>query len=323
MKILVTGSAGFIASKTVEFLLRDKHRVAGVDDLNDSCDVRLKKHRLKNLQSSRFRFYPADIRDIRALKKIFLKEKPEAVAHLGARAGVRYSLENPFIYESTNILGTLNVLELCKEHGVRKLVFASTSSVYAGTPAPFRENAGLKAPLSPYAATKLAAETLCGTYHHLYGMAMTVLRYFTVYGPQGRPDMSYFKFIQQIQESQPLVIYGDGSQKRDFTYIDDIAHGTVLALGIKSGFRVINLGGGKCYPLMSLIRLLERALGKKARLRFTAAHKTDMKYTWADNRLAQNILHWKPRVNLQEGIGRTVEWHQRHHSWLKTLSQVE
>ena len=320
MKILVTGAAGFIGSKTAEFLLKDKNQVIGIDDLNDSCDPKLKKHRLKGLEGARFKFHRCDIRDLRSLAKIFKTSKAQAVAHLAARAGVRSSLENPFIYESTNIAGTLNVLELCKDNGIPKLVFASTSSLYAGAPAPFRESARLNAPISPYAATKMAAETLCGTYHYLYGTDITVLRYFTVYGPAGRPDMSYFKFIRCIREGRLIEIYGDGKQQRDFTYIDDIARGTVAALHSRTGFKVINLGGGKRYPLMDLVREIEKCLGKKARVQYFSANKIDMVSTWANNSLAQEILHWQPRVSLEEGIDKTVQWHQKNSSLLKSIS---
>ena len=324
MKILLTGAAGFIGSRTSALIMATKARVTGVDNLNDSCDLRLKKYRLNQLLKSnrRFRFYRSDIQNLRSLRKIFKDTKPDAVVHLGARAGVRYSLENPFIYAATNFSGTLNVLELCKEFRVPKLVFASTSSLYtaeAERRVPFRESSPANTPISPYAATKKGAEALSYTYHYLYKIDVTVLRYFTVYGPAGRPDMSYFKFIQKISRNEPIPIYGDGRQKRDFTYVDDIASGTLLALK-KVGYRTINLGGGRCYELLYLVRLIERFLGKKARLNFGPKNKTDIQTTWADTSLARKILGWRPQVGLEEGIRRTVRWHEANKHWLKNIA---
>ena len=320
-KILLTGAAGFIGSRTAELLLKTGRQVLGVDSLNDSCDLRLKKYRLHRLtsMSKEFRFYRSDIRDLQSLKNIFKESNPQAVIHLAARAGVRYSLENPFIYAETNILGVLNTLELCREFKVPKLILASTSSLYAAEKSPFREDSPANTPISPYAATKKAAETLCYTYHYLYGIDITVLRYFTVYGPCGRPDMSYFKFIQQIEQGKPVMVYGDGRQKRDFTYVDDIAQGTVMALK-KTGYRVINLGGGKRYELSHMIRLIEKNLGKKASLRYLPENKTDMRDTWADNTLARRILGWRPKISLEEGIRRTVAWHRENKDWLKGVA---
>ena len=324
MRILVTGAAGFIGSKTAELLLRDRVRVTGIDDLSDSCDVRLKKVRLGSLFSSagNFKFHKTDLRDLRSLRAVFRKSTFDAVIHLGARAGVRYSLENPFIYASTNFLGTLNILELCKEFGVPKVVFASTSSLYTAESSrnvAFREDSPANTPISPYAATKKGAESLCYTYHYLYGIDVTVLRYFTVYGPAGRPDMSYFKFIQQIHRGQTVSIYGDGRQKRDFTYVDDIARGTVLALK-KVGFKTINLGGGKRYELNHLIGLIERALGQKAKIKYLPENKTDIKNTWANTALARKILRWRPRLSLEEGVDRAVRWHLANERWLRDIA---
>ncbi len=322
-KILITGAGGFIASRTAALLLDAGNNITGVDNLNDSCDPRLKKHRLKSLQGRRgkFQFYRADVSDLTALRKIFGKHRPDAVIHLAARAGVRYSLENPFIYVSTNVSGTLNVLELCREFGARKLVFASTSSLYAAEPAPFREEYPVNKPISPYAATKKAAETMCYTYHYLHGLDVTILRYFTVYGPAGRPDMSYFRFIEQIRRGKTVSIYGDGRQERDFTFIDDIARGTVMGLK-KVGFRVINLGGGKRYPLSRLVRLIEKNTGRKAKIRYCPASKTDMKNTWADNSTARRILGWRPEVSLEEGVKRTVAWHRENERFVETIPLV-
>src|SRR3989338_6265111 len=256
MKILLTGSAGFIGAKTAEFLLKQNKIVVGIDNLNDYYDTKLKSYRLNLLQKHRrFRFYKADIENFSGLKTLFRRHRFDAVINLAARAGVRYSMENPFVYLKTNTLGTLNLLELCKDFKVKKFVLASTSSLYASQKMPFKETLAVNAPISPYAATKKGAEALCYAYHYLYGIDVTVLRYFTVYGPAGRPDMSIFRFIRWIDEGKPLELVGDGSQSRDFTYVDDIARGTVKALR-KMKCRIINLGGNKPYALHQMINLI-------------------------------------------------------------------
>jgi nucleoside-diphosphate-sugar epimerase len=241
-KILVTGTAGFIGSKVSEMLLEDGYNVIGIDNFNDYYDVKLKMWRLNNLKKySNFKFYKIDIENYEGLKLIFQLNHYVAVINLAARAGVRYSLENPFIYLSTNAGGTLNLLELCKEYNVSKYVLASTPSLYAGQKMPFKEDLPVNTPISPYAASKKAAEAMAYTYHYLYGIDVTILRYFTVYGPGCRPNMSPFKFIKWIMEGSPLEIFGDGTQKRDFTYVDDIAKGTIKALK-PLGYEIINLG---------------------------------------------------------------------------------
>ncbi len=314
-KVLVTGAAGFIGSKTAEFLLKQGREVIGVDNLNDYYDVRLKKHRLESLKkSASFKFYLVDIENFSRLKVIFKKHRPASVINLAARAGVRYSVENPFVYFSTNAQGMLNILELCKEFSVKKVVMASTSSLYAGQKMPFKETLPVNTPISPYAASKKAAEALCYTYHYLHGLDVTVLRYFTVYGPAGRPDMSPFRFIQWIDQGKPVQVFGDGSQSRDFTYVDDIAGGTVKALSLK-GFHVINLGSHRPYKLSTFIQLIEKHLGKKAKLRHFPKNKTDMDATWADIREAKKLLGWTPKVGLEEGLRRTIEWYKRNKSW--------
>lgn len=319
MTTLVTGAAGFIGSKTAELLLKQKKEVVGVDNLNDYYDIRLKTRRLSVLKKfGNFSFYKTDIEDLSSLRKIFKKNKFTAVVNLAARAGVRYSLENPFVYLRTNTLGTLNLLELCKDFKIRKFILASTSSLYAAQPMPFRESLAVNTPISPYAATKKGAEALCYTYHYLYGIDVTILRYFTVYGPAGRPDMSVFRFIRWIDEGKPLEVFGDGSQSRDFTYVDDIAEGTVKALK-KVDFRVINLGGSQPYELKYAIRLIEKFLGKKAKIKRLPFHKADLKATWADTHAARKMLGWKPKVGLEEGIQRTVRWYVANREWVKKI----
>lgn len=317
--VLLTGSAGFIGAKTAELLLQKGFRVTGVDNLNAYYDPALKRFRLKSLvRNPKFKFVQADIEKIDSLKKIFQAAKPDAVVNLAARAGVRYSLVNPFIYLSTNTLGTLNLLELSKGYKVQKFILASTSSLYASEPLPFREDFAVNSPLSPYAASKKGAEAMCHAYHHLYGIDTTIFRYFTVYGPAGRPDMSYFIFMKNIDEGKKITVFGDGSHLRDFTYVDDIAHGTVLGLK-KTGFKILNLGGNRCYRLIDMIRLIEKALGKKARIEFRPAHEADMKATRADATQAKKILGWSAATDLPEGIERTVDWYRANRAWIRKL----
>ena len=307
-KILLTGAAGFIGSRVSEMLLKKGYQVVGVDNLNDYYDIKLKSWRLDHLkQDNRFLFYKIDIEKYEELKSIFQLNQFDAVINLAARAGVRYSLENPFIYLSTNAGGHLNLLELCREYRIPKFILASTSSLYAGQEVPFREDLAVNTPISPYAASKKAAEAMAYTYHYLYGLDVTILRYFTVYGPAGRPDMATFRFIKWIMDGIPLEIYGDGSQARDFTYIDDIAEGTIRAL--KSvGYEIINLGGNHPYKLSEAISLIEKYTKRKAELKYMKFDKADMKTTCADIDKAQKLLNWQPQVSLEEGIKRTVAW---------------
>ncbi len=306
---LVTGTAGFIGWRVAEFLLKDGKAVLGVDNLNSAYDVKLKEWRLSQLKKfEKFRFYQIDLADFKAVKPLFEDYSISAIIHLAARAGVRASLENPWVYVDSNITATLNLLELMKDFGIKKMVLASTSSVYAGKKPPFHEEMKVDTPLSPYAATKKGAELLAYTYHHLYGLDISVVRYFTVYGPAGRPDMSIFRFIKWIYEGQPIKIYGDGTQARDFTYIDDIAKGTLLTLK-PLGYEIINLGGGKNpISINQIIEILERLLQKKAKKEYLPFHKADVKITWAEIEKAKELLGWKPEVDIEEGLKRTVEW---------------
>ncbi len=314
--ILLTGAAGFIGSKTAEKLLDKGTTVIGVDNLNDYYDVKLKHHRLKDLRKHKnFIFYKVDMENYSALNRIFSKHQCGAVINLAARAGVRYSMENPFVYFTTNSNGTLNLLELCRKYNIKKFILASTSSLYAGQKMPFKENLSVNTPISPYAASKKSAEVLAYTYHYLYKIDVTIFRYFTVYGPAGRPDMSIFRFIKWIDEGKPIQLFGDGSQSRDFTYVDDIAEGTIKGLK-KTGFKTINLGGNKPYHLTEMISLIEGLLGKKAGINNLAFHKTDMKATWADISQAGKILNWHPKVSFKEGLKRTVAWYLTNKKWL-------
>jgi UDP-glucuronate 4-epimerase len=319
-RILVTGAAGFIGWKTCEYLLESGSEVIGIDNMNQYYDVILKKHRLGWLRKyEKFRFHQIDIEDIGALKGLFSAHQFDAVINLAARAGVRYSMENPFVYMTTNAQGTLNLLTMMKEHKNKKMVLASTSSLYAGQPMPFREDLPVNTPISPYAASKKAAEVMAYTYYYLYGIDISIVRYFTVYGPAGRPDMSIFRFIKWVDEGFPLEVFGDGSQSRDFTFVDDIAVGTIKALKLV-GYEIINLGGGKNpISLREIITKIERCLGKKARIDFKAFHKTDMKETWADITKASKILDWIPKVGIDEGIKKSVDWYLENKNWIREL----
>jgi UDP-glucuronate 4-epimerase len=317
---LLTGVAGFIASKVAELLLEQGHTVVGVDNLNDAYDVRLKLWRLAQLEGlPGFQFHRLDITDRTALEELFALEF-DAVINLAARAGVRQSVENPWVYFETNVTGTLNLLELCREFAVSKLVLASTSSLYgAHNPRPFREDADTDHPLSPYAASKKAAEALCHTYHYLHGLDVTVLRFFTVYGPAGRPDMSLFRFVQWIREGRPVRVYGDGQQSRDFTYVDDVARGTIAALK-PLGYEVINLGSDEPVVLMDAIRLVEGLAGEEACLEFQPRHPADVLATWADIGKAGRLLGWRPQVGFQEGLERLVHWYQANRDWARDVA---
>jgi len=322
MKILVTGCAGFIGWKISKYLLVSGHNVVGVDNLNDAYDPRLKHWRLTELKSHKgFAFHRLDICNRQAIETVFKTDGPlDAVVNLAARAGVRQSLEDPCVYYETNVIGTLNLLQLCRQFVVKKFVLASTSSLYgAHNPRPFREDANTDGPLSPYAASKKAAEVLCYTYHYLYNIDVTVLRYFTVYGPVGRPDMSIFRFIKWIAEGEPLKLYGDGSQERDFTFVDDIAEGTVKALK-SMGYEIINLGSGRPVPLRQMIVLLEELLGKKAQITYFPRHPADVPATWADISKARRLLGWEPKTCLEEGLRHVVEWYLENRNWAKEVT---
>ncbi len=318
---LVTGVAGFIGSRVAEMLLEAGHTVVGVDNLNDAYDRRLKEYRLARLsRRAGFVFRALDITDRDAVFALGEEHAFDAVINLAARAGVRYSVENPWVYLETNTTGALNLLEMSRRRGVPKFVQASTSSLYGeGNAVPYREDANTDRVLSPYAASKKAAEALCYTYHRLYGLDVTVFRYFTVYGPAGRPDMAPFRFIQWISEGRPLRLFGDGSQSRDFTYVDDIARGTVL--GLKPlGYEVINLGNDRPYTVRELIALIEHAVGRKATVVHEPRHPADVETTWASIEKARRLLGWEPTVPLPEGIRRTVAWYQAERAWAAQIS---
>lgn len=317
MKVLLTGCAGFIGARVGEMLLARGDRVVGVDSLNDYYDVRLKRHRLERLtKAPEFEFRKIDIEDRAALENLFIEHRFDAVINLAARAGVRASIDSPRVYLTTNALGALNLLELMSAHAVPRFVMASTSSLYAGAKMPFVETTDVTHPISPYAATKLAAEALAQTWHHLHGLHVAILRYFTVYGPAGRPDMSPFRFIEWIRRGEPIRLFGDGSQTRDFTYIDDIARGTIDALDIE-GCEIFNLGGGnEPLSIRGMISIIEEALGAKARIEHFPQSKADMQDTSANISKALALLRWQPEVAPQDGLRRAVAWHQENAEWL-------
>lgn len=320
MKYLVTGCAGFIGWRVTEFLLEAGHTVVGIDNVNASYDTQVKQWRLKQLQDTpNFHFHRADICDRNALRTIF-NTSYDAVINLAARAGVRDSVEDPWAYIDTNVTGTLNLLELCREFEVNKFVLASTSSLYGSSNSlPFSEETNTDGLLSPYAASKKGAEAICHSYHHLYGIDITVFRFFTVYGPAGRPDMSAFRFVHWISEEKPVIVYGDGKESsRDYTYLDDIARGVIAGLKPLK-YEVINLGSDSPIVLIDTIRLIEELVGKKAILSHHPFHPADARATWADIRKAEKLLGWRPQVTFREGITALVEWYQENREWAKHI----
>ncbi len=317
--ILVTGCAGFIGWRVSERLIEENMKVVGVDNLNDYYDPRLKEWRLTKLKNNKtFFFYQCDISDFNSVKKIFNQHKIEAVINLAARAGVRASVEDPWIYLDTNTKGTLNLLECCKAFGVKKFVLASTSSIYGLNQMPFKETDMTDSPLAPYSATKKGAEVLCYSYHYLYGIDISIPRYFTVYGPAGRPDMSIFIFIKNIDNGNPITIFGDGRQKRDFSYIDDIADGTLKCLQ-PFGYEIFNLGSDDPVELLYVIKLIEEALDKKAVMNFSPRHPADVLATWADIEKSKAKLKWYPKTTIQEGIKKTVRWYLENKDFVNSL----
>jgi UDP-glucuronate 4-epimerase len=317
---LVTGAAGFIGSRVSGMLVEQGHNVTGVDNLNNAYDVRLKEYRLKRLQSlDRFNFKKMDISDRASVEKL---PACEAIINLAARAGVRASVEDPWAFYEANVTGTLNLLELCRQRGISKFLLASTSSIYgANAPLPTPETADSNNPLQPYAASKKAAEVLCHSYHSLYGIDISIVRYFTVYGPAGRPDMSMFRFTKWIYEGEPVQLFGDGEQSRGFTYLDDIARGTIAALQ-PLGYEIINLGGHEVITMNSLIALLEKQIERKAVIKRRPPNQADMLTSHADVTKARSLLGWQPRVELQEGVSKLVEWYRSEREWAKQVTTL-
>lgn len=312
---LVTGCAGFIASQVARMLLQQGERVVGIDNMNDYYDVSLKQHRLEQLTGDNFEFRQIDLEDRAAVGQLFQDHQFDGILNLAARAGVRYSMVNPHVYMTTNAMGSLNLLEEMRQHGVKKYVLASTSSLYAGQEMPFDETLPVNTPISSYAASKKAAELMAYSHHFLYDLDISICRYFTVYGPAGRPDMCIFRFIKWIDEGAPLELFGDGTQSRDFTFVDDIARGTIAALK-PVGYEIFNLGGGNNpVSLNWIIEQLETLLGKKANIIYSEFHKADIKSTYANIDKAKRILGWAPETSLDDGLEQCVRWYLDNKPW--------
>lgn len=332
-KIFVTGVAGFIGRAYAEKLLEAGHEVYGIDNLNDYYDVGLKKARLKELQKhNSFKFLEADLEDDAAIDKAFADFKPDAVVNMAAQAGVRYSLDNPRAYAASNLTGFLNVLEGCRQYDVKHLVFASSSSVYgANTKVPFDVQDNVDHPISLYAATKKSNELMAHSYAHLYGIPCSGLRFFTVYGPWGRPDMAYFKFTDAILKGKPIDVYNNGDMKRDFTYIDDVTEGVARLINhvaaanddwsgeapdpssSKAPYRLYNIGNNNPVQLMDMIKTLENALGKEAVLEMKPMQPGDVYETYANIDALEQAVGFKPSTDLKDGLQKFAEWYQGYY----------
>ncbi len=315
---LVTGAAGFIGSRLSEMLLGQGHTVTGVDNLNNAYDVRMKEYRLRKLQDiPGFTFQKLDISDRRAVESL---PAFDAVINLAARAGVRDSVADPWAFMETNLTGSLNLLELACQRGIKKFVQASTAGIYgANPPLPTPETAESDHPLQPYAASKKSIEVLCHAYHFMHDLDVTIFRYFTVYGPAGRPDMVMFRFAKWIAEGQPVHLYGTGEQSRGFTYLDDIVRGTILGLQ-PMGYEIINLGGHEAISINQMIAILEELIGKKAQVVQHPAHRADILANWADISKARRLLGWEPQVDLINGMRRLVDWYHAERNWASKIN---
>ena len=311
MRVLVTGGAGFIGSHVCERLLHDGHEVAILDDLNDYYSPAAKQTNLDTIaQSGSMEFYRGDISDEACVAETFRASRPQAIIHLAARAGVRPSLEQPLLYGRVNVQGTITLLEACRRFDVPKFVFASSSSIYGiANRVPFSEDDFLNMPVSPYAATKIAGEKLAYTYAHLYGLRVVCLRFFTVFGPRQRPDLAIRKFTAMIDRGQPIPVFGDGASGRDYTFIEDTVQGIMGALAHDCPYDIFNLGNSHPVQLIELIRTIETALGKKAKIHWLADQPGDVPITYADISKAQKILGYAPKISFKAGIDKFLEWY--------------
>lgn len=309
MKVLVTGAAGFIGSHLSERLLAEGRQVVGVDNFDDFYDPQIKRRNIETcLKNKNFQLLEADIRDGDAMDKA-MSGGVDIIVHLAARAGVRPSIERPLLYANVNVNGTMVLLEAAKKNKIGRFIFGSSSSVYGNTEkVPFSEDDNVDFPISPYAATKKACELICHTYHHLYGMSITCLRYFTVYGPRQRPDLAIYKFAHLMEENKPIPVYGDGGMMRDFTYIDDIIDGTVAAMQRCDGFNIYNLGESRPISVNDLIAEIEKALDKKAVKEYLPPQPGDVERTYADVAKAIRELGYNPKTTIQEGLEKFVAW---------------
>ena len=309
MNILVTGAAGFIGSHLCERLLSDGCTIVGVDNFDDFYDPQIKRRNISGcLKEKNFQLIEADIRDHAAMDRA-VNASVEVIVHLAARAGVRPSIAQPVLYADVNINGTMVLLEVAKQYGIGKFIFASSSSVYGNNEkVPFSEEDNVDYPISPYAATKKAGELICHTYHHLCGISITCLRFFTVYGPRQRPDLAIHKFARLIEKNQPIPVFGDGTMMRDFTYIDDIINGTVAAIDRCDGFNIYNLGESQPIAVNDLIAEIEKALGKKAVKDYCPPQPGDVDRTYADVSKAAKDLGYQPSTPIQVGLAKFASW---------------
>lgn len=312
MKILVTGGAGFIGSHLVKRLLEKDNDVIVIDNFNDYYDPQIKRKNISQFsENPKFKLEEKDIRD--DLNGVFKGNDISVVIHLAARAGVRPSLVDPELYNSVNVIGTVNLLESCRKYNIKKFIFGSSSSVYGtNSKLPFSEEDPLLNPISPYAVTKIAGENLCRVYSNTYGISSVCLRYFTVYGPGQRPEMAIHKFTRMINNGEPIPFYGDGSSSRDYTYITDIINGIIAALNIGDGFGIFNLGDSKTIKLNELVGLIEDGLGKKAKLNKMAIQPGDVPITYADISQAQDVLGYEPEVTIKDGVINFIKWYKKN-----------
>jgi len=315
-QFLITGAAGFIGSHLGEALLDKGAMVIGVDNFDPFYAEQIKRNNIQPMLRNRnFRFYEESILHVEKMKKIFRKHRVTHIVHLAAKAGVRPSIQHPVAYQKSNVEGTAKILDLAKEFGVKKITFASSSSVYGNNKkVPFSESDNVDFPISPYAATKKAGELLCYTYHHLYGMDITALRFFTVYGPRQRPEMAIHKFTRLIDRGKPIEVYGYGKPQRDFTYIDDIIQGILKTVDNLNGFEIINLGESHTIATNELISLIEKALGKKAIRRELPMQPGDVEKTWADVSALKKDYGYNPNTPVEEGIRNFVQWYKSYYS---------
>lgn len=334
-KILVTGAAGFIGYHTSARFLARGDQVIGIDNLNSYYDVALKEARLARLQAGQgFSFFRADLQDREAITRLFAEQRPDVLIHLAAQAGVRYSLTNPHVYVESNVVGFLNVLEACRHHPVKHLVYASTSSVYGANSAmPFSEHESAEHPLTLYAATKKANEMMAHAYSYLYGIPTTGLRFFTVYGPWGRPDMALYLFTKAILDDRPIDVYNDGRMRRDFTYVDDVVEGIVRVADrpaqadtewsserpdpatSTAPFRIYNVGNSQPADLMRYVELIQQCLGRKAKLNLMPLQAGDVPETWANVDDLERDVGYRPSTTIEVGVQRFVEWYKAYHGF--------
>ncbi len=313
MKYLVTGGAGFIGFHTARRLLNEGHEVIIVDNFNDYYDIELKEHRISKLPGAII--YRINLEDFAALQRVFEEHKFDKIIHLAAQAGVRYSLTNPHLYVKSNIEGTMNVFECAKKNGNKHIVYASSSSVYGGnTKIPFSESDPVDNPISLYAATKRSNELMAYTYYHLYGIRSVGLRFFTVYGPYGRPDMAAWLFAKNILNGEEISVFNNGHMKRDFTFVTDIVDGILKSADLNTGYEILNLGNNRPVELDYFIELIEKNLGKKSKKKNLPLQPGDVPATWADITKAKKLLNWEPKISIEEGVREFISWYSEYDS---------